>query len=368
MKRSYSVGVIGLLAAICFDIGCTNDRPTVTADPSAPASEERGAAATGSLETKPPPPSGSAVSSTKAPAVEVLAAGQAGPADIVVTPGAIYWIDFGVGDSESGIVMKLEKKAGSKPIALASKLRAPVGLAADEATVFFLELGPDQSLTALHPVGTLSSVPAAGGAVKLLASKQDHPAAVTVDGGNVYFTNGPLMEGKPSDILRVAKSGGAPKVFASRRSGPSGIVVDAVNAYWVEAPACDKTGSIVAAPLGGGAPKVLAGQVDCPERIAIDDTTVYFVSSSNGDVVALDKKGGEARPIARGRKGARYLAADGKHVYFSDPANGGISRVARGGGDVERVAAATDPSGIAVDEGFIYFSDGKAGTVARRAK
>jgi hypothetical protein len=110
---------------------------------------------------------------------------------------------------------------------------------------------------------------------------------------------------------------------------------------------------------GGGAPRPsleeLASGEDEPYRLAIDDRYVFWISGTELRRVALT--GGDVSTLATGA-GLRSLAVASGYVYFTDGLAGVVARVDREGGAVEELGGGTYPSGIFVDDIRVYWSNG----------
>src|SRR5262249_45585535 len=150
---------------------------------------------------------------------------QAGPSAIVVDAHGITWIDEGNGDEASGAVMHVAKP-GDAPVALATKIAMPLGLAVDASDAYVADAGVSGSLTDVKPRGRVFGVPLAGGKLRVVAGTQWGPRGIAAGATDVYWTNPGVVEGKPTTIGRAAKKGGAAKTLASGELGPLAIAVD----------------------------------------------------------------------------------------------------------------------------------------------
>jgi len=72
------------------------------------------------------------------------------------------------------------------------------------------------------------AVAGCGGTPTALASGQDYPWRVAVDGSNVYWAN----YFGPASVMEVPIAGGIPTALATGESNPAGIVVRGGSVFW----------------------------------------------------------------------------------------------------------------------------------------
>jgi hypothetical protein len=314
---------------------------------------------------------------------------------------------------------------GPSPLQLAAAL-SPVAIAVDQTNVYFTSQGaPSQPTT----MGTVSSVPIAGGAVTVLAPGRDKPSSVAVDGTSVYWLDSG-SQGSSGALCKVPIGGGNVTTLASGLNNPVAVTVDATHAYFTSSagtslgPNGDVYDSAISkVPLSGGSVTVLAStDVYTPSAIAVDATSVYWIDSGDrsslhggvfqipivgGTVVTLDstqfygaglaidsanvyftttrglskvsKLGGGTFPIAAlPNEGPVALAIDSTNLFFTAsvaPSNsctsseqGTVSRSALGSGSIAQVATAASPGALVVDATNIYWTDASGSGVFKLTK
>ena len=261
--------------------------------------------------------------------VEVLADMRATPYGLAVFQSQVFWIETG----EQGAIYALAP--GEGPKVLIEGLQRPSMLAADEARLYWGELGgPGEMLEcgreyvlgwADHD-GSNRGGPFAGEFcsvrdLALLPARGELVVADSIGYGllaTLNLSSGELngwLEAPAEDVAAVSSDEivfTAPAARAVWRVGwgstGSAVVEDLVAPYgiathgeWVYfterlssslngTEQCLPTGSVKAVPLSGGEPVVIADGLLCPSRIEADDDAVYWIvngeyGEANGSVM-----------------------------------------------------------------------------------
>jgi hypothetical protein len=124
----------------------------------------------------------------------------------------------------------------------------------------------------------------------------------------------------------------------------------------------------------------LGGQLDYPKGIAVNASHVYFSSGSlssqpgaGGVVMRAPIAGGAPEIFASGQPDPKHLALDDTYVYWTDGGSGptagdaGIMKAPLAGGPPVRIARAGFPIDIAVNRQYVFWTDYDLHTINRAA-
>jgi hypothetical protein len=288
-----------------------------------------------------------------------------GPAGVQVHNGTVYWTVYeGV---EGGSILSIPVDGGTSTT-IAAQQNHPWGLAVDDQNVYWVNYANSDLLEftgITSDAGSVMQAPLDGGSPLALATGVTSPFGIAIDETNVYFTT------SDGNVESVPIGGGAATTLMANQALPRGIAVDRTYVYWanfgLSANANNPGGSIARVNKNdGGSYQVLANNTDADEAIAIavDSNRVYFATyGSGGQVMSVPIDGDAgATVLAPAQSTPLWLAIDSANVYWT---NSGLQQsvmtVPLGGG-TPRPIVSDGPSwmfqmvlGIAVDSTSLYF-------------
>ena len=277
-----------------------------------------------------------------------LASNLSSPWGIAVGGGNVYWTNSG-----DGTVMTLPAIGGATPTTLATTQSTPMSIALDAAHAYWVD----------SAAGTVMQCALAGcgGAPGALATGQGTPWGVAVDMTSAYWTAGSNVERS-----LLVDAGAVPVGTDPKTAYP--IAVDGINAYWA-----DSVGSVLKCAVGGcSTPTTLATSLlnGAAYGLSIDAANVYWTNNVTGTVSMVSKSNGSgATVLAVGQKSPFGIAVDATSVYWANNGDGTLMKVAIAGGAAVTIASGQGgPIGVAVDAGYVYWTNGNGGTVMRVVK
>jgi hypothetical protein len=129
--------------------------------------------------------------------------------------------------------------------------------------------------------GTLSSIPAAGGAPMPIATGLTGATAFAVDATNAYVVAG-------MSIQRVALAGGAPAVVVTETAAIHDVAVDGTTLYYVTGNDVKSIATTAANGTPAAMPVALAASEGKPQGVAASGTIVLFSSADAMNVERCD--------------------------------------------------------------------------------
>jgi len=258
---------------------------------------------------------------------------------VAVANGVVYW-----GDSTLGTINSVPVAGGASTL-VCTGAGSPHGIAVDGSNVYWTDFTGSRVMKVNAGTSTVSVVAA------LAAGSM--PWGIAVDAGYVYWT-----ESAAGNVRRASASATnqTPQPIAMAQGTPMGIATDGTYAYWT-----NNTGnSVMKAPVGGGAIPTPLGVGVGPVGIAVNATSVYWTNSTGGTVKSTPITGaGPAVVLASGENTPYFLAIDANAVYWTDHVAGGsVVKAPLGGGMKTTLATGQNyPFSIAVDTTSVYFTD-----------
>jgi hypothetical protein len=221
----------------------------------------------------------------------IIASGWGLVTGVAADDVAVYWSTatnpYDGGNGQLGAIVKAP--AGGGPATILATPVAPYWIVPDSGTLFFLAATAPTSAANPHP-GVLSMSTDGGALTVIVPSDPSGRAtitALTVDAVNVYYG---MNEGS---VFQVPRSGGTPLMLApALETDDAGEVrVDGGLAYPLAhqlAVDADRVyfrigGSLDAVPIGGGAVTTLAtmdAHAACQDGVAVDSSHVYWTQGS----------------------------------------------------------------------------------------
>jgi hypothetical protein len=247
-----------------------------------------------------------------------LAQSNLGPDTVAALTVDTTDVLFASTDIGGNLTLMSVPKSGSTDAAALQMARISI----EPSTLDYLSIANDgQNAYVVDPGdSTLQVFPIAGGAVYSLASPSPNPAQVTAAAGSVFFSasgswtsqaflnDGAVLGAMPVD-------GGVPMPIATMQNQPGGVAVDGSTLYWTTV----SGGTVMKAALPSGPAVLLAwGQAD-PTFIAVGGTYVYWSNPVEGTVVKTAKAGGgPAIVVGSGYSKPGPVAVDATSVYWVD--------------------------------------------------
>lgn len=274
------------------------------------------------------------------------------PRGCLVDATDVYWLEAGYK------IMRVGKNGGG-PVMVVSDDKI-LGYTLDGMNIYFLT------------ENDLKRVSISGGPSKTLATTSKNLDLIALDETSVYWLA--YKDGESGQLMKVAKDGADSILLASHIYYAKGLLVDDKYVYWADYAddtlrRIDKSGgqSEILAKLSGF--NLSQKYMSAPEHIAADQSSIYWACVI-GCIVKIDKKTGLAygllpeQPFSGGR-----MIVDDTNLYWSSPYSNRIIRMSKNGGrPVTLAARLNSPSSIALDEKYVYWTDGKRGLILKIVK
>ncbi len=251
----------------------------------------------------------------------VIAADQLTPVGVAADERSVYWATAGTtredGDPAFDGMILSTPIGGGASRTLVDHVAGVIAIAIDDATLYFAVSPVNQGTSVT--LGKLMSVPLQGGAPKLLASGFLEIGPIAAAGGDAVVL-GRRADGGSATLARVTREGTSTTLAFTDRT-TSGLAVEADTVYWLEfSPfALRPEGQLRSVPLGGGTPHVLASQLAFPIGLVSAAGALYFSEARElgANLMRLQvPPGGKPEPVATGFTSVGPLTADGARVAW----------------------------------------------------
>jgi hypothetical protein len=286
-----------------------------------------------------------AVSASDGGAATTISPSQPFPMGLSIDSNNIYvwnsgtFSGNGTLNNSDGTVVQIPLGGGS-PTTLASNMvvayAAPYlnAVTNDTKNVYWVSGGPGTP-------GAINVAPIGGASpAQVLYAGQTYPEAVVTDGTDLYWSNWGTFDAQGNyngdgAVLKAPVGGGAsPTTLASNQKAPAALALDGTNVYWTNIGqltagglAAPGTGSVVQVSKGGGSPVTIASSLNIPLGIAVYGSTVYwaeFTLSAPGKINGAPVGGGSVTALVANAKDPFGLAVSGGVVFWTENVPSGV--------------------------------------------
>ena len=273
-------------------------------------------------------------------AVGIIVAAAGHPVSLAVDGSGLYWSDSLTGDVKKAAL----DGSGVTTLAVAAVLPADFR---------GLSLGVNDVYLAVAPPspGAIRKLPKAGGAVTDAASTPSATVLTSLNGVPYWG------DSAGGSIVTL----GSTLVFGIWT--PTTIAADPSGIYWTE----DTINVVRSVSLDGSKVTTLATMSPGAELGGVANGLVYY--ALGGTIRTVPTSGGIAPTDLLVNANPHFLTPTAKALYWVEDAAAGMPRPVRGlvTGAMKPVdvGTATETSGLAVGQGYVYWSSGVDGTIAR---
>lgn len=198
---------------------------------------------------------------------------------------------------------------------------------------------------------------------KIIASRLDHPSAMTVDDKFIYFVTGGTvasMNAGTNNVMKMPVEGGEPSVIykGGEKYLPDFFVMinDDRFVYWIAG------SSLFRLPKAGGEAEIFSDKFGAAVEMVQDGENFYsknFAGENSPPVpiYVTNKQSRETKPFTPARQGANGLCIDDEFLYWVESA--GIFKMPKKGGEVSKIYSPPNGlrvTGLKMDAENFYFA------------
>jgi hypothetical protein len=216
--------------------------------------------------------------------------------DIKVDDANVYWSTQPQLGTPAGSVDAIAKSGGTPTVLASLTAEQPTGLALTATDLLF---ATGTTADGGYPGdGSIYRIAKAGGPASPIAIGPGYaPWRLVADDQRVYWLDDgyhggsvPKVFGGGGAIASVALTGGTPTALTEAVNGPAALVLDGANLYFTVtneqgAELLSEHGTIDRLPTAGGDPTILAN-AEWPRGLAVDATSVVYLFGVDGDATA----------------------------------------------------------------------------------
>ena len=288
----------------------------------------------------------------------LLATAVNSPLDMIISQGDIVWTETtGAAYGGIGAVKSVPRTGGSVTVLAQGGEDSPHRLAANGAWVYWTEGAPG----VFGVSGRIARVGAGGGIVETVVS------GITSDSPPIAVSDTHVFVGDNFRIKKIPLAGGVPETVALGSFYITDLVTDGTYVYWVE----DDFSNVFKAPVGGGAVTLLgavpAGTAAGPAGpIRLQGGVVYWMTNFDA-IISVPAAGGTSQVVASGLPFLNDFVVEGANIYFSENDTGKIRKMSLAGGqfsDLALESAIWSPTILTTDGQNLYWvNQGRVGKI-----
>lgn len=244
--------------------------------------------------------------------------------------------------------------AGGTQTTLVSNIPTVEGIALDGSNVVFTSLGH----TSNFDDGFLGRVPKIGGTHEVLSANQGYSLWVENVSGTYYWINAGTAANQWADGAVRSAVGGANPTTIATETNPTGVVVEGGYVYWLSGGSPGGSwndGALRRQAVGGGSTETLVSPLASAGQMIAVNGNIYF-AVENAVLTVSTAAPTTPTTFNSDPNDAGRFATDGTYLYWTEPA-GRVVRKPLAGGALQVLAQGySQPYGILVYAGYVYFT------------